>query len=806
MPIAKNALYLIPTQLTLCMIYSIFKNMHRQFITKTSIAILLLLLLNSNAVYPETDQDIQPIDLSAQNLADSSKIKLFINLSDKYEKKNPALSNLYLEKALSLTKKNEEPDEAATILEKLGDNYMRSSAFTLAMSKYTSALNELNERENKQKAGGLYLKIAKIEIEKFNYEKAELNIKKANKYFEDCGNIDKKAYTELLYGELSIILNNAELGFSLKKSALKKFEQTDNIKGVIESKISLGKSFQNFGDEHNTLKMWNEAKELCKKNYFDETLGNIELLIGDLYLNKQHLADAMLHFRNALNIFVATNNFYGHAATLVKIGYINEQQHNINIAITTYKKASHFYELLNSQLELAQCYSSLGKLHLLKGNTNEAKKNFERSLEYSLTKNFYKENMNTYRGLSETYIIEKNTKQAYRYYLLYLQMYDSVISLNSKKELSILNTKFTKDKEVKEIEYLKKQKEISDLKFKNINSLMYILIIASLLIIVLSIIFYFSSRKKHKTNTLLNLQNQRIKKQKEEILTQRNNLEKLYHSLSCQKERIELQRDVISFKNKNITDGIKYAEMIQKAILPSEKNFKAIFPDSFLLYNPKDIVSGDFYMIEQKDDFIHFAAVDCTGHGVPGAFMSLVGFIELSEVIHKNKARNPSEILTELNRRVNKTLHQNHKNNANKEGMDLALCTYRKSSFELEFSGAFNPLYIVRNGVLHEYKGDPYPIGISAGEKEVRFTNHKIQMHPGDSIYIFTDGYIDQFGGPRRKKFLRKRFKNALIDNSYYSMKEQKDILTRTFFEWKGEHEQIDDVLVIGIKIPEIGH
>lgn len=266
-----------------------------------------------------------------------------------------------------------------------------------------------------------------------------------------------------------------------------------------------------------------------------------------------------------------------------------------------------------------------------------------------------------------------------------------------------------------------------------------------------------------------------------------------------QKE-VELQNEKISELYEEVTDSIKYAKGLQEAILPPDEFVKEVMPDSFILYKPKDIVSGDFYWIEKKKDKVYFAAVDCTGHGVPGAFMSIVGYNALNEALRTND--DPGSILDALNKGISKTLHNNAMGGSTtKDGMDLALCSYDAKTRTLEYAGAYNPLYLIRDGEVNQLKADKFAIGGYYEDASKKYTNHVIQLQEKDYIYVFSDGYADQFGGPKGKKFMYKRFRDYLLTLNGKSMSAQKDFLNNTIEHWKGPLEQIDDILVIGMYI-----
>ncbi len=293
---------------------------------------------------------------------------------------------------------------------------------------------------------------------------------------------------------------------------------------------------------------------------------------------------------------------------------------------------------------------------------------------------------------------------------------------------------------------------------------------------------------------------------------------------------IERQKEELTIKNESIVSSIKYAKRIQQAILPSQGQIDELLPNSFVFYRPKDVVSGDFYFVEStkatsedQDVYTIFAAVDCTGHGVPGAFMSIVGNNILSQTLGQQKINTPGQALNFLNKGVTRTLRQSVIDGAKvRDGMDIALCALSNDHKKLLFAGAKNPLYIIRDKaffeladfpddaivreenercVLIEIKGDKFPIGNVSGTSTHDFLDHKLELMTGDHIYVFSDGYADQFGGERHKKFNYRRFRNVLMNCYGLSAHEQEAKLEEAFLAWLGKGDQIDDVLVIGVNI-----
>ena len=250
--------------------------------------------------------------------------------------------------------------------------------------------------------------------------------------------------------------------------------------------------------------------------------------------------------------------------------------------------------------------------------------------------------------------------------------------------------------------------------------------------------------------------------------------------------------------NKKLTDSIEYAQKIQNASLPQKEFLDKILPEHFILLKPRDIVSGDFYWAEQTGDKLIIVAADCTGHGVPGAFMSMFGVAYLHEIVGKNKVTQPAEIINELRRIVIDSLKQDEDSEV-KDGMDISVITIDKAQQKIEYAGAFNDMLLIRNNNMQIIQADHMPVSI--GETDQPYTNHELTYQQGDCVYLYTDGFPSQFGGPNDKKLMQKGFRNLLMENHQYPMEQQADIYENFFNMWKGINDQIDDVLVIGVRL-----
>jgi serine phosphatase RsbU (regulator of sigma subunit) len=264
-------------------------------------------------------------------------------------------------------------------------------------------------------------------------------------------------------------------------------------------------------------------------------------------------------------------------------------------------------------------------------------------------------------------------------------------------------------------------------------------------------------------------------------------------------ELIAYQKVELEIRDRNITDSLIYAQRIQEALLPSEDYFRKHFNESFILFKPKDIVSGDFYWIGEKGNKIFVVAADCTGHGVPGALMSMIGLDLIEKTINEDNIESPSRIMGVLNRGLEKTFSR-EKNIGTiiRDGMDIGLCVINKEEKKLTYAGAFFPLYLIRNDSLTEIKGDKIIIGMNPDG--MPYTEHQVDLQDDDIVYIFSDGYVDQFGGTDNKKFMYRRFRYLLLNIHNFPVNHQKAILEENFKNWMGKNSQVDDILVIGIR------
>ena len=432
-----------------------------------------------------------------------------------------------------------------------------------------------------------------------------------------------------------------------------------------------------------------------------------------------------------------------------------------NKAKEFYFKGLQYREKYGDMSDLADSYSNYGYMIYEEGKYDEANNYFQKALVIDRHTGNKDRLLLVFKYISEMCLAKKDFKSAY-YYADSARIYkDSIINETNVSSLNEMSQKFDSEKKQLQIESLGKENTLKEKENKQQQLILIIVAIALIVSIVLGVSVLKQYKDKKKANYII----------------------------------VE-QKEILEEKQKEIIDSITYAKHLQEAILPTEEFIKEHLPQSFILYKPKDIVAGDFYWLEHKEDYIFIAAADCTGHGVPGAMVSVVCSNALNRVVKEFNITEPGKILDKTRELVLETFARSNKNV--KDGMDISLCCIHSKTNQVLWSGANNPLWYIENQELKEITANKQAIGKT--ENPQNFTTHRINLNKGDSIYLFTDGFADQFGGPKGKKLKYKTFKEYLINHSSLSMNEQKDVLEKYFNTWKGNLEQVDDVCVIGIR------
>ena len=639
-------------------------------------------------------------------------------------------------------------------------------------------------------------------------------------------------YTEIAQDYLN--QNKIEKGISYYQK-IKEILSNNNQKGIARILANIGRVHYNVGEYGDAMKFYIKALDEVEKHDDRKFEPFIYNYMGSVFKRQRKFDKAVEYYEKGLDLAISKDDKVSIADSYNRIGVIYHMQDDMDMALKFYLKSLKIKEEIGVKSGIAESYgnmgilyenlkqydeaikynlkstvirrelgdefgiavnlNNLGKLYMDKGNYSRAIIELNNSLEMSISLGVKDLTRASYHWISRCYKLKKKFKKALTAHELYSQYSDSLYDQKSQEQVAELEKKYETEKKEKEIELLNKEKVVQQLEteknqaeIKKGNFQKLALAIGFVFTALLSFIIFRGYKQKKNSNQELTEKNTTLHQYNEEILTQR--------------EEIEQQKDVLELKNSEITDSIKYAKRIQEAILPSEKTVKEFFPNSYVMYKPKDIIAGDFYWFEKVGDYIMFAAADCTGHGVPGAMVSVVCHNAMNRAVREFGLTDPGLILDKTREIVVAEFEKSEDDV--KDGMDIALCSLsleQQGVTVLQYAGAHNPLWIVRNGELLETKADKQPIGKFDGP--VPFKTHNIDLQKGDTIYIFSDGYVDQFGGEKDKKFGSKRFKELLLSVQYNSMQEQKEILNSTFEKWMIESgsEQIDDVCIMCVII-----
>lgn len=633
---------------------------------------------------------------------------------------------------------------------------------------------------------------------------------KVNKFIARCYNIT---------GNLNSQQGNFDKAMDCYLKAVKIYETLKDRKKVAMCYNNVGLVQSEQGEFGKAIEYYLKALKIFEEIKDKKGTSLIYNNIGIVYWNKKIYNYALEFYQKSLKIDIELGNIKGMADGYNNIGLLYSEQLNDKKAIDFYFKALKLYEEYGDLYGIAGVYQNISALYVIQ-------KQYEKGVLFSLKGLKIAENIGSlpmqklaYENLSKANDSLRNYKKAFEYLKKQSTFKDSIYNIESSKQIKTLDARYQNEKKEKEIALLNKDKELQNIEVQRQKMQIYGLILGFALMLALAFVSYRSFRQKKKANIAL-AEQKFIIEEKNVELSQQN------EEISAQRDEIEAQRDIVTSQKNHVeeihsklTASIRYAERIQHAVLPSEELFKMLLANYFILYKPKDVVSGDFYWTTIKKNKLLVAIADCTGHGVPGAFMSMLGISFLNEITAQSEFISTSNILNLLRDYIIKSLQQQGISGEQKDGMDISLIAIDLETYNLQFSGANNPIYIVKclkpkeqnvgsnfehtNSKLYELKGDKMPVAIHITMDD--FSNQEMQLHEGDTIYLFTDGYADQFGGNKGKKFMYSKFKELLVSISDIPMDNQKIILDNNIYNWMNDsdikYEQTDDITVLGIKI-----
>jgi serine phosphatase RsbU (regulator of sigma subunit) len=598
-----------------------------------------------------------------------------------------------------------------------------------------------------------------------------------------------------------------ELYYSNPKAS---FQIYDSIAGALDGKNYKELGYAKIGQGRylllkarldESLKLLNEALDILEKHKDFSGAAKCHSLKSILLFRISDTEKGFYHSKKSVELYALANDTKGEISALTNLAYnyiennqpdtafiyllkLKRSQNNMKetskyfmyqnfgLYYKTVKKFNAALNAFSDALKIAKdnkmidsetsCYKSIAETYIDMKDYTNAEKQLLLSIAKASENNLLHETNEAYNSLIKIKELKGDYKEAFRLDKINDLIEKEIYNLEKINKINEIDSqlKLTEQEKIISLKELEiKEEQVHTLEAKSKITQLIFIVVFSILIIIFIIIVLLRARKLN--------------------------------------NKINAQKMMLEQKNTEITDSINYAQRIQSAILPSDDYFSKNLPNSFILYKPKDIVAGDFYWMHVIDGHVLYATADCTGHGVPGAMVSVVCSNSLNQSIKELKTSNTGEILEMTRTLVKENFNSDDKNV--KDGMDLTLCALDLKTKKMQFTGANNPLYILRENNIIEIKGDKQPVGNHINEKP--FTSHTIQLQKDDVVYTFSDGYVDQFGGEKGKKFMRKRFKELLLSVASNPMKIQKQLINSAFEDWKGELEQLDDVCVIGVRV-----
>lgn len=637
---------------------------------------------------------------------------------------------------------------------------MSSLSGSMAMRRYESLLDMYKKKKDNNGLASIYNNIGYIYFRQEAYKKAILNFKQAIDYMTKSGS-DKE--------ELSSALTNLAI------------------------------CYENTGDEDLAMSTFNDALDQIRKSDDQSETARIDHLLAKIYLSNNDFYHAESYCKDCIDASKASGNYRQLQQCYQTFAQIEEKGNDFVKALEYFQRHLALRDSLsvadklaeNERQQRIQYYEDLEQKLLLDISDEDLRYLTIKKLRadsLSMRSELHALKSDSLSKHSEIMALRATAELKASEQKRLLQAYDlevernkteqqqrDIMTLEQEKRINELTLKAQQDEQ----ERLLQQVELEKAKRK--TAIVFVILA---IIIALSILgSLISSRSKNK-----------------KLAESKKHIEEINLDLEKKNSEISEQKEVIEQKNKSITDSIQYASRIQSAVLLPVNFMNEWGIDNFILFMPKDIVSGDFYWGARKKGKLIIAAADCTGHGVPGAFMSMLGNAFLNEIVNASEDLSAAAILNFLRDEVIRALKQKGVTGEARDGMDISLCVIDSSTMKGTFAGANNPLYLIRKGELIKVPADRMPIGIHV-VAERPFAEQPVELLKGDAIYLFTDGYADQFGGPAGKKFMYRPFQDLLVSIASHPIEKQHEILKKTFIDWQGDYEQVDDVLVMGFKI-----
>ncbi|MEW5845115.1 MAG: tetratricopeptide repeat protein [Bacteroidota bacterium] len=738
----------------------------------------------------------------------TQNIDSLLKQSEFYRTVNPDSAVSLARQALANVDANDQPEIAARVHFSLGYAYYNRNDFELALEHFNKSLKLAEQSENLQLQASLHNRIGNVYQLKSYFSQAIDEYKKALDFNYKMANKVEIARTLVNIGTVFAITGNFSVALQYMLDALEIFEQSGEAEGMAWTSLSISRLFSRLEINEKALQYAENALNHYRRlnNQTGITLAQTEL--ANIYYHTGMHDKALELLGKVIDENSRNRNIHAQAANYLLMGIIYFDKH-------LFEKAEYYLNLslslkqqVNDSIDMAKLNRYLGELELQKGNFPKGIGLLRKALTDAQKQRITTDLRDIYFSLSNAERQKGNYRKAYEYFSNYSALKDSV----NASQIAKLEMQYDFEKREREQELITRQREaMQQAKLERQRMATLLISIALVLSLALAAVVFTFYREKKKTNQILVQQNAEILRQKNEIENQKQEIE-------AQRDLAERQRDQIAEQQKQITDSIKYASRIQAAVLPRHQQISALLREHFVYYQPKNIVSGDFFWVTQlTDGRIAIAAADCTGHGVPGAFMSMLGITLLKELTASQHFESAADILFRLRQLVIASLNQSDMDIDSHDGMDMGMLIVDRQKMEAQYAGAYFPLLLIRgsdlqappkhsnpitdNGnTLYEIKGDKMPIGHHIIEEHM-FSNHSFGIFENDLFYLLSDGYSDQFGGPKNNKFMMVNLKKLLLNIHHLPLKTQETILKEKFEEFKGNEKQVDDILIMGFRV-----
>lgn len=692
-------------------------------------------------------------------------MKTLVDIGWEYSYSDVKKTAEYANEALRLSESLSYDEGRAQAYNLLGISARSTAEYEKALTYFKKCLDIRIHNGDTEKEGKLYVNMANVFQDMADYSKAERYYKMALEKAKLVGSSATEiiALTNLAatyqnladYGKaLDCLFHALELNKSKKDPTQDAFIYV-NIGLIYQEQLQY-----KLAEEYDR-----KGLELFKKLGREDIQANIYNNLGIIYKDQKKYEQALEYYNESMSMYKKVGMEYAGTMLLHNIGSVYAEMKQYDKALQCQSVALSEALKNNDDYYAGTSYMSMAEVYTATGHDKQAEDCAGKGLEMIKRIGDKNELKNCYITLSNVFSSTGNFDKAFYYEKTALELTDSLNNDALNKRIGQMQAMYEADKKQGEIDLLTKDNEIQGERIIRQRMVNYTVAAGLLLVLVMAFISFRRYQEKKKANI-----------------------------------EIMLQKDLIEEKNKSILDSIHYARRIQKALLASDNALKKNLPDFFVLYKPKDIVSGDFYWAHHSGSRFLLATCDCTGHGVPGAFMSLLNISKLNETVNERKIIQPDLILNNVRDEIIKALNAGDAEEKSRDGMDAVLCSFDFNNLTLQFAAANNSVIIIRNNDLIEFKPDKFPVGMHQGELKP-FTFQSVNLMKGDTIYTFTDGYADQFGGDKGKKMMTKNFKQLLLSVSMLPMNDQRIELEKHFDEWRSNYEQVDDVLVIGVRV-----